>query len=231
MCGRYVRTSPVEVISEEFGIRSRAALSMDPDYNIAPSRRVIIVLNDSGEKRLAECRWGFLPSWAKDVSIGSRMINARAETVAAKPSFKSAFEKKRCLVIADGFYEWQKAGNIKTPVYIHLKSGRPFGFAGLYNVWTSPMGENTCTCTIITTAANALLEPVHDRMPVILPKEKEDFWLDPDAGDQDALLEFLKPYPSKEMAFHTVSTRVNKPGYNAPDAIKPEQDIRIRRGK
>ena len=219
MCGRFVRSSPVSLVCEAFNIQ-QASIEIAPSYNISPSQEIVII-NNKGTKQLIQCRWGFLPSPAKDASMGSRMINARAETVALKPTFKSAFKKQRCLVIADGFYEWRKINNKKTPVYIHLKSGRPFGFAGLYNPWTSPEGERICTCTIITTSANELLEPIHNRMPVIISRDKEDLWLNPFEQDQNVLLELLKPYPSAEMEIYEVSSNVNSPKYNSPDAINP----------
>ena len=219
MCGRFVRSSPISSIAEAFNIQ-QASIEIAPSYNISPTQEIVII-NKKGTKQLMQCTWGFLPSWARDPSMGSKMINARAETVASKPTFKSAFRKQRCLVIADGFYEWHKIKNKKTPVYIHLKSGRPFGFAGLYNPWTSPEGKMFCTCTIITTSANELLEPIHDRMPVIIPRDKEDLWLNPEEQDQDVLLGLLKPYPSEEMQMHEVSAKVNYPTYNSPEAIKP----------
>jgi putative SOS response-associated peptidase YedK len=149
------------------------------------------------------------------------MINARAETVADKPSFRSAFIKQRGLIIADGFYEWRKKDKKKIPVYIHLRSGNPFGFAGLYSSWTSPDGERVCTCAIITTNSNTLLQPVHDRMPVIIPKDKEALWLDPHVDDKMILQGLLKPYSSEEMTAVDVSPAVNSPGHNSPDNIQP----------
>jgi putative SOS response-associated peptidase YedK len=149
------------------------------------------------------------------------MINARVETVTEKQSFKAAFKKHRCLVIANGFYEWQKDKKRKIPVYIHLKSGNPFGFAGLYNVWTSPEGEKICTCTILTTESNEIISAIHDRMPVIVPRDKEDIWLDPEIEDVEILKGFLRPFPSDEMVLTRVSDRVNSPRYNSPENIKP----------
>ena len=219
MCGRFVRSSSVASIADEFNV-GQASVEMAPSYNISPTQDIII-LNQIGARQLVKCRWGFIPSGAGDPSIGSRMINARAETVASKPAFKSAFKNQRCLVIADGFYEWVKAGNKKVPVYIRSKSGKPFGFAGLYNLWTSPEGERICTCTIITTASNELLAKVHDRMPAIIPKQKQDLWLNPGEIDPDILPELLKPFPSEELEMHQVSSKVNYPKYDSPDAIKP----------
>ena len=218
MCGRFVRSSSTKAIAAEFNV-GQASVEMVPSYNVAPTQKIVII-NNKRTKQLMQCRWGFLPSWASGPSMGSNMINARAETVASKPAFKDAFIKQRCLVVADGFYEWQKVNNKKTPVYIHLKSGRPFGFAGLYNPWTSAKGETICTCCIITTSANELLQPIHDRMPVIIPGDMEDLWLDPDEQNRETLLELLRPYPSGEMEMHKVSPKINSPAYNFPDALE-----------
>ncbi|MHB8880140.1 MAG: SOS response-associated peptidase [Thermodesulfovibrionales bacterium] len=218
MCGRFVRTSPVSLIAERF----RIGLPPDfpePSCNIAPTQEILII-NRQGAKQFVACRWGFLPSWAKAPSPEQSLINARAETIATKPAFREAFRQQRCLVIADGFYEWQKVKGRKIPVYIHLRSGGPFGLAGIYSRWHSPEGEDICTCAIITTGANDLLAPIHDRMPVILPRDKEDLWLDP-RQDPDVLLEMLRPYPSEELEYYEVSPKVNTPAYDSPDAINP----------
>ena len=219
MCGRFARSARPDVLIREFGVK-KTLIDLGPAYNIAPGQDIIIV-NNQGEKQLVTCGWGFIPSWAKDASSGYKMINARAETVAEKPTFKEAFLKHRCLVIADGFFEWQKDEKGKMPYYIHLKSGRPFGFAGLYDTWTSPEGGSICTCTIITTDANELLAQIHDRMPVIIPKNKEDLWLDPGMQDQDILRGMLRPYPTQEMEMYPVSPKVNSPKFNSADTIKP----------
>ena len=220
MCGRFVRVTPIPMVAKEFRVKQVAPQDPGPSYNIAPTYEVLIV-NDEGVRQLIPCRWGFLPSWAQDPSIGNRMINARAETVAQKPAFRHAFKQQRCLVIADGFYEWRREGTRKLPLYIRLKSGRSFGFAGLYTVWTSPVGDATCTCTIITTTANQLIRPIHERMPVIIPKDKEDLYLDPTIHDAEALLALLKPYPAEEMELWEVSPRMNRPGYDSPENILP----------
>lgn len=219
MCGRFVRYSSIQELIKEFGV-SGPSFDLKSNYNIAPSQEIAIVINDS-KKRLALCKWGFIPSWAKDPKIAYKMINARAESVAEKPSFKGAFKSKRILIAADGFYEWQKKGKTKNPVYIRVKSGKPFGFAGLFNIWTSPEGTKICTCTIITTDANSLLEPVHNRMPVIIGKGDQDQWLDPDNNDSEKLRKLLKPFSSEDMDYYGVSTLVNSPSHNSPDCIKP----------
>ena len=218
MCGRFVRYSSIHEIIKEFGV-SGPSFDLKSNYNIAPSQEIAIVINDR-EKRLALCKWGFIPSWSKDPKIGYKMINARAESVAEKPSFKGAFKSKRILIPADGFYEWQKKGKTKTPVYIRLKSGKPFGFAGLFNIWTSRDGTQICTCTIITTEANNLLEPVHNRMPVIIGKGNHDQWLNPD-NNSEKLKVLLKPFKSEDMDYYGVSTLVNSPSHNSSDCIKP----------
>jgi putative SOS response-associated peptidase YedK len=172
MCGRFALSSTSSSISKEFGLE-QALFSIQPSYNIAPSQPIIIIANE-GEKKLLQCRWGFIPNWAKDPSIGHKMINARAETIAEKPSFREAFKNHRCLIPSDGFFEWRKEKGGKVPLFIHLKNGKPFSFAGLYSIWASPEGKELSTCTIITTTANKLLEPIHDRMPVIIPKENRE---------------------------------------------------------
>jgi len=218
MCGRFVTKSEIFVIKKLFDIKEvRSGLS--PSYNIAPSQDVAVVVKE-GVNKLIRSRWGFIPSWSKDESVGYKLINARAETVAAKPMFKGAFEKHRCLIVADGFYEWKKTGREKTPFYITLGSGEPFGFAGLYNIWTSPEGRHIWTCTIITTDANGLIKPIHNRMPVIVPRDKQDLWLTNDA-DKTELFSILKRYPSRELTVHEVSRKVNSPRHDLPENILP----------
>jgi putative SOS response-associated peptidase YedK len=221
MCSRFVRASDTSTIAERFSVRRIAAPDIPPSYNIAPNQWVLIV-STSQERQLFPARWGFLPSWAKDPSMGNRMINARSETVATKPAFRHAFRSQRCLVIADGFYEWHIREGKKYPVYVRLKPTQPFGFAGLHNVWQSPDGSAIPTCTIITTEANDLLMSIHDRMPVILPRgEKEDIWLDPLWQNQDEILSLLRPYPPEEMELYPVSRKVNSPGYDSSENIRP----------
>lgn len=223
MCGRFTQTVDIETLARRFGVQVPNAdewATCAPRYNIAPTQSVIIV-RDDGQRVLRQMRWGLIPHWAKDPAIGNRMINARAETVADKPAFKSAFAKRRCLILADGFYEWQKRGTIKQPMRIVLKSREPFGFAGLWDRWVSPEAEEIYTCTIITTEANELLQPVHERMPVILPQSAEALWLDPKMTDPEKLLPLLKPYPSDEMEFYPVSRVVNSPANDTPECLVP----------
>ncbi len=219
MCGRFVLDSPVDIIVNEFSVE-RPSFNLKKSFNVSPSQTILVLIFD-GKRRLIPCRWGYIPSWSKDESIGNRMINARAETITKKPSFKNAFKKRRCLIIADGFYEWQRRENTKSPFFIHLKSNRPFGLAGLYNVWTSPDGTPLCTCTIVTTEANRILREVHGRMPAIISKKKYDVWLDPAINDSSELLPLLQPYPADEIEFFEVSKRVNSPKNDSPENIEP----------
>jgi putative SOS response-associated peptidase YedK len=188
-------------------------------YNIAPTQAVIVV-GDDGKRYLKSMRWGLIPSWAKDPSIGNRMINARVETLAEKPAFRAALKKRRCIIPAGGFYEWQKLGKVKQPMRIMLKSREPFGFAGLWEHWKSPDGEEILSCTIITIEANELLKAVHERMPVILTRDAEAAWLDPKTQEPEKLLPLLKQYPAGEMEFYPVSRDVNSPAIDRPANIE-----------
>ncbi len=220
MCGRFTRTVDLTTIAKRFGVATMPDEMITPlRYNIAPTQTVIVV-GDDGQRYLTQMQWGLIPSWSKDPAIGNRMINARAETLAVEPAFRGALRTRRCLVAADGFYEWQQRGRGKQPIYITLKSREPFGFAGLWDTWTSPDGEEIKSCTIITTEANELLRPIHDRMPVILTKEAEAVWLDPTIQDPTKLLPLLTPYPPEEMEVHTVSTWVNNPAHDSPACIE-----------
>ena len=203
MCGLFILLTDLSLITESFNVQD-VACEYRPGSRISPGQQVAAVIHDE-KNRLVNFRWGLIPSWAKDPSMGNRMFNARAETLSEKPSFKNAFKKRRCLIIADGFYEWQKLGKVKKPLYFSLKSGRPFGFAGLHETWISPDHQPIHTCTIITTEPNELIKPIHDRMPVMVPKEREAFWIDPDNQNQQDLLSILKPYPSEEMEMSEAS--------------------------
>lgn len=218
MCGRFTLVSPFVAVAERF--RAAAPAGLRPRYNIAPGQDILCVVAD-GARRIEPMRWGLIPFWAKDPSIGNRLINARAETLAVKPSFRGAFAKRRCLIAADGFYEWRQAGRRKVPVYIFLKSREPFGFAGLYEVWKAPDGREIRTCTIITTGANDLVRPIHDRMPVIVPETLEDRWLDPAEKDRGLLESVLMPYPAEEMEAYEVTPAVNNAAHDGPDCILP----------
>lgn len=219
MCGRFELHSAFEIIARLFGLSGDVRM-VPTGYNIAPGKDIAIIVNDGGTNRITLCRWGFVPTWAKDLKEGYKMINARAETVAEKPSFRQAFIRQRCLVVADGFYEWKNEGGKKRPFYIHRKDGKPFGMAGLYNLWTSPEGEQVCTSTIITTDANESLKPIHERMPVILPTDETGRWLDPAIHEKDRLLPMLKPFPDNDLELYEVSTGVNSPKNDSAENIK-----------
>ena len=225
MCGRYSLTTPLQAMSDLFDFAERPNLA--PRYNIAPTQQVAAVrLGEDGARHLVQVRWGLIPSWAKEVGGSSPMINARAESLAEKPAFRTAFRQRRCLIPADGFYEWQVTGEskgkaVKQPYRITLVDGGPFGFAGLWESWRDPRsGERTESCTIVTTEANERLRPIHHRMPVILPPASHASWLDPASG-RDALQALLRPYPAADMTATAVSTRVNKVANDDPGLIEP----------
>ena len=219
MCGRFIRQKEIDAIISDFGIHE-VACDLKPSYNVAPTQQVAIIIED-GVKQLIAVRWGLVPYWAESLATGNKLINARAETIDKKAAFKEAFQKRRCLVVADGFYEWQKDGKSRQPILIRLKSGASFGFAGLYENWVSPAGENIRTCTIITTEPNEIMLPIHDRMPAIIRKEDEARWLDPGCQYHERLLELLQPYPAVQMETCFVSTLVNSPSNDLPECIVP----------
>lgn len=222
MCGRFTLTAKPQAVADAFGL-DEAPAELAPRWNIAPSQAVAAIAN-AAPRRLAWFRWGLVPSWAKDPAIGHRMINARAETAADKPSFRAAFRRRRCLVVADGFFEWRRDGRLKTPMHIRMRSHEPFAFAGLWEVWQPPGPPDTPplrTCTILTTAPNDLVAPIHDRMPVILPRAAWDLWLDPDDPGRDALEPLLRPCPAAGMEAYPVSTLVNSPANDRPECIAP----------
>lgn len=219
MCGRFVRQKEIDAIVSEFGV-GEVSCDLKPSYNIAPTQQVAIIVED-GVKRLISVRWGLVPYWAESLATGNKLINARAETIDKKAAFKEAFQKRRCLVVADGFYEWQKDGKTRQPILIRLKGPGGFGLAGLYENWMSPSGENIRTCTIITTEPNEIMAAIHDRMPAIIAKDDEARWLDSDCRDPGHLLELLKPYPAQEMETCFVSMLVNSPGNDSPECIAP----------
>jgi putative SOS response-associated peptidase YedK len=223
MCGRFVRRRSSSTLADAFRV-NHISDDLQPSFNVAPTHNVAVVLDD-GERHLVSMRWGLIPSWASDPTIGGRLINARAETLTQKAAFKNAFRNRRCLVVADGFYEWQKQNGAKIPLLIQLKSERPFGFAGLYETWTSRWRESVSTCTIITTEPNEMVRPIHDRMPVILPKDVEDFWLDSSIEDHRRLLDLLLPYPAKEMEAYAVSPLVNSVNNDSIACIEPARFV------
>jgi putative SOS response-associated peptidase YedK len=220
VCGRYTLTTLVGTLAEEFDVTGPLPEIL-PSYNVAPTQEVAAVLVEGGERRLEMLRWGLIPSWADDPQIGSRMINARSETAAEKPSFRKAFRKRRCLIPADGFYEWQKRNNGKQPYYVRMKDGSPFAFAGLWETWGGDGKDEIRSCTILTTDPNELLAPIHNRMPVILYPENYELWLDPDVREVELLSSLLNPYPGDAMDAYPVSRRVNSPANDEPSCIEP----------
>jgi len=222
MCGRFSLVADPDDLREAFPWLNIPITTAAPRYNIAPSQPVAVVPND-GKHQLDFYIWGLIPSWAKDPSIGNRMINARAETLREKPSFRAAFRRRRCLIPADGFYEWkaEPGKKSKTPMYVHMKSGEPFTFAGLWESWNSPDGSTILSCTIITTGPNALMQKIHNRMPVILPASSYDRWLEPAEVDPSRLEALLQPYPAEDMIAYPVSTLVNSPANDLAACIEP----------
>ena len=217
MCGRYSLIADIGELQERFGFDG-SELPHAPRYNVAPTQMALTVTNGS-ERRGSYMRWGLIPSWAKSASVGNRMINARAETVAEMPSFRTALQRRRCLVLADGFYEWQGEGSSRRPMRITMASGEPFAFAGIWSIWKDPEDNSIPTCAIITTSANELLRPIHHRMPVILPRNMEGFWLDRSNQDTTEFRSVLTPYPDDAMEAYEVSTLVNSVANDGPDLI------------
>ena len=220
MCGRFTLTSDQDSFGDRFSFTG-FDLGWVPSFNIAPTQEVLTVTNDGSENHPELMRWGLVPSWAKDPKIGNRMINARSETLTEKPSFRTAFERRRCLIPADGFYEWKREGKAKKPMLITANPGGLFAFAGLWETWKQPDDSWLLTCAIITTSANEFMKSIHDRMPVILPRESEALWLDPEEQDTAMLSELLLPYDSDRMEAYEVSTLVNSPRNNFPEVIEP----------
>lgn len=220
MCGRYSLSSDGEALVEEFGVNDLAAWS--PRFNIAPSQAVPVLVRSGEALEATSFYWGLVPAWAKDRKMQSRLINARAESVAEKPSFRSAFRRRRCLVLANGYYEWVKRNNEKQPYYIHLQSHRPFAFAGLWEKWLDENGTPYLSCSIITCAANERLTALHQRMPVVLPKSTHATWLQSET-DRQTLIDLLKPAANDAFNAIAVSRFVNAPNHEGPDCIKPLQ--------
>jgi putative SOS response-associated peptidase YedK len=220
MCGRFVRKTPITVLARDF-LFPEHQTEAAPRFNIAPTQTVAAVraADNPMKRELAWLRWGLIPSWADDPKIGYRLINARAETAATKPSFRSAFRQRRCLIPADGFYEWQKSDGKKQPHFFHLKDDKPFAFAGLWEHWERE-GEIIESCTILTTEANELLRAVHDRMPVILGTSDHDRWLDPAVQKAEMIEPLLRPYPAEAMTSYPVSTQVNNPRNENPKCLE-----------
>jgi putative SOS response-associated peptidase YedK len=223
MCGRFVSATPPDQVAAYFGAEAPEAL-LEPSWNVAPTTDVYAVLADGSTRRLDAFHWGLVPRWAKDVKIGSRMINARAESLATKGAYKHAFQRRRCIVPADGFYEWQKRPGEKTkqPYFIHRPDGEPYAFAGLWETWKGPDGkgdEVLRSCTIITTTPNSEMAKIHDRMPVLLPPDAWDTWLDPDQQDLELLGRLLVPAPPQLITLRPISTQVNNVRNDGPELM------------
>lgn len=221
MCGRFTLGAPAQTLADIFEIAETPELP--PRFNIAPTEAVAAVRRPEADagRELALLRWGLVPVWAKDPNVGSRMINARAETVATSGAFRRAFRSRRCLVPADGFYEWQRLERRKQPFYICMRDGLPFAFAGLWEHWEGPEGKVIESCTLITTEPNDLVRPVHDRMPVILDPADYELWLDPAVREPEMLQPLLRPYDAAKMVTYPVSTLVNNPANDDPECITP----------
>jgi putative SOS response-associated peptidase YedK len=223
MCGRFVQFSSLRTLESHFPIDSIAGDVID-SYNVAPTQEVLAIIHQNG-RRLEKLRWGLVPSWAKDLTGASRLINARAETVAQKPSFRAAFKRRRCLIMADGFYEWQGQKGRKQPYFIALPSKRPFAFGGLWETWKSKdaSAEDPVykSCTILTTAASESIQDIHHRMPVILQPEAYDDWLDPEIHDADRLAVVLQNDLVRKVHYYPVSKMVNRVQNNSAENIKP----------
>jgi putative SOS response-associated peptidase YedK len=236
MCGRFVQASSPELLVARFGVDEPAATRHEPSYNVAPRATVYAVRDRAegdggvGDRRryLSDLRWGLIPSWAKDPKVGDRMINARAESLADKPAYERAFRRHRCLVPAEGFYEWQRRGSRKQPMFIRRRDGEPMAFAGLWAAWrdrgeggfADPDGDWLRSCAIVTTNANNTLAPLHDRMPVVLEERDWDRWLDPGSGDVDALAHLLQPASDDLLVAYPVGTAVNSADNDGPELVE-----------
>lgn len=223
MCGRFSLTrGDRDDLENAFRVRLPPGTAWEPRYNIAPTQEVLAVLEDEQGRRVERLRWGLIPSWAQDPRIGNRLINARAETLFEKPAFREAARRRRCLIVADGFYEWQKRPDgRKIPFYIRRQDGGVFGMAGIWEEWRSPEGSVLRTCAIITTEANERLRPIHNRMPAILLPQGYDAWLDPHNHRAAELLSLLRPYPAEELEGFPVSRWVNRAEYDGPECVRP----------
>lgn len=227
MCGRFVSKTTPQQLADYFSVDELAAGEPDQSYNVAPTNSVMALAERADTRTLETYHWGLIPSWAKDRKIGSRMINARSETVAGKPAYRRAFARRRCIIPADGFYEWRALPGEKTkqPYFIRFRDGSPLAFAGLWELWDDPDdpdGSPLKSCTIITGPPNELVAKIHDRMPVVLPRERWDEWLDPGNDDTEALGQLLVAAPAEMFEAYPVSTRVNKPQHKGPENVEPD---------
>jgi putative SOS response-associated peptidase YedK len=222
MCGRFTLRTPLGLLVEQFLAEPAPALQLALRYNVAPTQHVPVVRLDAGRRQLTTMHWGLIPSWAKDPKVGYSTINARADTLAAKPAFRTAFKKRRCLVLADGYYEWLREGKQKLPYLYEVDGGRPFAFAGLWEQWWGENREGPPleSCTIVTTSANELARNVHDRMPVILDEADQAAWLDPQQQDAAALAHLFDPFPADRMTIRPVSVYVNNARNEGPQCLE-----------
>lgn len=229
MCGRFVGFRNLEQLKEFFPI-DNVSLKVTANYNVAPTQEILAIVKRDGENRLEKFHWGLVPFWAKDISIGNRLINARAETVAAKPSFRDAFKKRRCLILADGFYEWQGKKGQKQPMFLTLQDGKPFAFAGLWETWNKKDEVDSIykSCTIITTEASGSVRKIHHRMPVILKPKVYETWLDPENQNTTALENILRNEIFNELVSYPVSQQVNSVRNNDPSNIKPHKQMQFK---
>jgi len=218
MCGRFAQRSDPKRLAKEFKVAE--VPQVEARYNIAPTQEILAVRELADGREMAFFKWGLVPSWAKDTSMGARLINARSETVGEKPAFREAFKQRRCIIPADGFYEWQRTEGRKQPFFFLMRDERPFGFAGLWERWEGEGGQAIDSCTILTTEANEVLRPVHDRMPVILHPDEYEAWLDTDVRKLDLIKEMLRPYPAEEMTSYQVSTAINSPRSQGAELIE-----------
>lgn len=218
MCGRYVLSATPEDLQRVFELTDLPVIQ--PRFNIAPTQPVVMITTDAPHD-LNFALWGLVPGWSKDPKAGAKMINARSETAAEKPAFRSPWKYRRCLIPATGFYEWKVVNDAKQPNYIYLKQEPIFAFAGLWDVWRSADGDELVTCTILTTDANPMMKTLHDRMPVILPAAARELWLDKRA-DVNALRDLMRPYPEQDMTYHSVSRAVNTPANDFAELIRPD---------
>jgi len=228
MCGRYRLSRRKQLVEEYFDTESDEP-EWTPRYNIAPSQPVPVIRQNPKEPRreLSLMRWGLIPSWAKDASVAARMINARSETAGTKPAFRDPLTNRRCLIPADGFYEWQRAGKVKQPYCFEVNDGELFAFAGIWDRWTDPSRNSIETCSILTTSPNAVTSAVHDRMPVILDPDSYDIWLDPGMRDLTTASELLKPYDAQLMRCYPISTRINHVGNDDEECSAPVELAQI----
>jgi putative SOS response-associated peptidase YedK len=220
MCARFTLTARPELISQLFDLD--LLLDIHPRFNVAPTQNILAVRsNEEGNREFVELRWGLIPSWATDSSIGNKLLNARSETIAEKPSFRSAIRKRRCLIAADGFYEWKTEHRQKQPYFIHFPNRTPFAFAGVWERWHADDGKPVETCSILTTEANERLKPLHDRMPVILSKKDYPLWLDTHITDAAEVQPLLQALPADALELYTVTPKVNNARFDEPEFVEP----------